>query len=172
MEFGIWCLGVKGIMARVYLGLGSNIGDRKAYLRQAIEQLEKDNQILITKVSPLYETVAVGNLNQRNFYNLVVEAKTNLSPYHLLSHCQGVEEKLARKREIKWGPRTIDIDILLYDDEEIKNETLKIPHPEMTRRAFVLRPLIDIFPEAKLPSGIPIKDFLKKVAGQKIRRLR
>ena len=100
-------------MPKVYLSLGSNIGDKFAYLKKAIENLKQHEKIEITKYSSLYETAPVGYLNQDNFINQVIELSTSLLPYELLSVCQMIENKLERKRTIRFGPRTIDIDILL-----------------------------------------------------------
>lgn len=131
-------------MPKVYLSLGSNIGDKFAYLKKAIENLKQHEKIEITKYSSLYETAPVGYLNQDNFINQVIELSTSLLPYELLSVCQMIENKLERKRTIRFGPRTIDIDILLYDDLILNDENLTIPHPRMYERAFVLVPLFEI----------------------------
>lgn len=138
-------------MHTVYLSLGSNIEDRYNYLMQALEALATTQDIALKKVSPIYETKAWGNENQADFLNLCCEIATTLSPIALLKVCQAIEHKLQRVRKEHWGPRTIDIDILLYDDKVEKNEILEIPHPYMHERAFVLKPLVDIISTLKHP---------------------
>lgn len=136
----------KGV-ALVYLGLGSNVGDREEYIEQAIFLLEKHSKIEGIKHSSNYETEAEGGQgNQPPFINAVLEIKTKLDPQQLLEACQEIEAALGREREIEWGPRTIDIDILLYDGEIISAENLQIPHPLMHERLFVLRPLREVAP--------------------------
>ncbi|MDO8885918.1 2-amino-4-hydroxy-6-hydroxymethyldihydropteridine diphosphokinase [Candidatus Oleimmundimicrobium sp.] len=156
-------------MAKVYIGLGSNIGDREAYLRAAIRLLKKHKDIEVKKVSSIYETEPENYTEQRKFYNLVLELKTSLPPDELLKICNFIESLLKRKREIKWGPRTIDLDILLYDELEINEENLKIPHSLMCERSFVLVPLLEIASDLKLSSGVPIKEFLDKLPPFKIK---
>jgi 2-amino-4-hydroxy-6-hydroxymethyldihydropteridine diphosphokinase len=134
----------------VYLSLGSNIGDRAANLRAAVEQMRAAG-IRITRVSPLYETEPVDVAAQRWFLNLVVEAETDLFPLQLLARTQKIERALGRVRTIPKGPRTIDIDILLYGNAVIRGETLEIPHPRMADRRFVLAPLADLAPDLRHP---------------------
>jgi 2-amino-4-hydroxy-6-hydroxymethyldihydropteridine diphosphokinase len=131
--------------ALVYLGLGSNVGDREEYIEQAVFLLEKNPNIETTKRSTNYETEAEGG-TQPPFINAAVEIKTNLLPHALLEVCQEIETTLGREREIEWGPRTIDIDILLYNNEIISNDKLQIPHPLMHERFFVLKPLREVAP--------------------------
>ncbi len=148
-------------MAKVYLGLGSNIGNRKAYLRAAIRLLKKHKDIEVIRYSLVYETDPVGLTGQRKFFNMATEIETNLPPRELLSVLSLIENLLKRERFIKWGPRTIDIDILLYGNKTMSGEELTIPHPRMAERAFVLVPLLEIAPNLTLPSGEPLKGFLK-----------
>ena len=147
-------------MVKAYLALGSNVGDRKARLRAALTFLEDNKDIKVEKASSLYESEPVGPVKQGNFYNMVVEIGTNLAPEALLKTCQLLEQRLKRKKTVRWGPRTIDLDILLYDSLEVNLEELIIPHPEMKNRAFVLVPLLEIAPEAKLPSGKTLRNYL------------
>ena len=151
-------------MPIAYLGLGSNIGDREAYLRAALKIIKTNISINITKVSGVYETEAVGYAPQRCFLNIVVEIETALSAVELLKISQFVEEFLRRRKEVKWGPRIIDVDILLYGQEEVKLPELVIPHPEMTKRSFVLVPLLEIAPHITLPNGKPVNDYLGSVS--------
>ncbi|WP_028400946.1 2-amino-4-hydroxy-6-hydroxymethyldihydropteridine diphosphokinase [Ectobacillus panaciterrae] len=127
-----------------YLGLGSNMGDRSAYLHQAVSLLNEQTAIKVEKVSSIYETDPVGYTDQDRFLNIAVKISTNLQPEELLQIMQSIEYELGRKREVRWGPRTIDLDILLYNHENIVTESLIIPHPRMYERAFVLAPLSEI----------------------------
>ncbi|QTN01290.1 2-amino-4-hydroxy-6-hydroxymethyldihydropteridine diphosphokinase [Sediminibacillus dalangtanensis] len=139
-------------MNTAYVGLGSNIPPRENYLTEAIQALGDHKQILVTKKSFIYETLPVGYTNQDNFLNMVVEIHTNLSACELLAYCQFIEADKGRKREVRWGPRTLDLDILLYNQENIRTEQLAVPHPRMHERAFVLIPLQDVNPDAVIPT--------------------
>lgn len=127
-----------------YISLGSNIGDREYFLRESIRRLDKDPNVAVIKTSSIYETDPVGFVEQNLFLNMVVKVATNLSPFELFKLTQSVEQHLGRTREIRWGPRTIDLDILLYNNENIETEQLTIPHPRMFERSFVLIPLFEI----------------------------
>ncbi|MDC3417905.1 2-amino-4-hydroxy-6-hydroxymethyldihydropteridine diphosphokinase [Aquibacillus salsiterrae] len=156
-------------MENVYIALGSNILPRYTYLQKATLLLSKNNQITIEKQSSIYETEPVGYMEQSNFLNMVVEISTSLKPTELLDYCQKIEIELGRKREIKWGPRTIDLDILLYNQETIQTEQLTVPHPRMHERAFVLVPLCDLNPEFKIPLvNKAVIDVLDEVPQQQI----
>lgn len=151
-------------MSEAYLSLGSNIGDREAYLRAAVRIIKANSSIEISKISGVYETEAVGHTPQRRFLNIVVEVKTSLAPVGLLGICQFIEEFLKRTRKVKWGPRTIDVDILLYGQEDIKQPGLIIPHPEMAKRAFVLVPLLEIAPQITFPGGKEVSKCLDSIS--------
>ncbi|MTW86541.1 2-amino-4-hydroxy-6-hydroxymethyldihydropteridine diphosphokinase [Virgibacillus dakarensis] len=138
-------------MRHIYIALGSNIEPRKQYLLEAISLLDAHEAIMITQKSAIYQTAPVGYTEQADFLNMVVELNTSLSPMELLDVCQSIERKLGRKREIRFGPRTIDLDILLYHDENKKTDRLIIPHPRMHERAFVLIPLAEIAPDLFIP---------------------
>ncbi|MCR5543219.1 MAG: 2-amino-4-hydroxy-6-hydroxymethyldihydropteridine diphosphokinase [Eubacterium sp.] len=131
---------------KVYLGLGSNLGDKKKYLDMAVEELGRDQSISIRKVSKYIVTEPYGPVEQPDFLNGVAEIETTLEPDELLDLIHDIEEEAGRERIIHWGPRTLDIDILLFDDQIINTETLTIPHPEMHKREFVLKPLTEIAP--------------------------
>lgn len=131
-------------MVKAYLGLGSNIGDRAHQLQQAIRIIDQYQYIDVTSISPIYETEPVGYTDQPQFLNLCIEIETTLNPQELLKRCLETEEALHRVRKIRWGPRTLDVDILLYGNEIIEEDNLIIPHPRMAERAFVLIPLNDI----------------------------
>jgi 2-amino-4-hydroxy-6-hydroxymethyldihydropteridine diphosphokinase len=134
----------------VYLSLGSNMGDREASLRAAIERLSAPD-LRVLRASPVYETEPVGYTAQCWFLNLVVEAETTLLPMQLLSRIGRIERALGRVRTMPKGPRTIDIDILLYGDAVVRRATLEIPHPRMAGRRFVLAPLADLAPDLRHP---------------------
>ncbi len=132
-----------------YIGLGSNVGDKKANCRKALELLASAGRVL--KVSSFYTTEPVGHLKQDDFVNAVAEIETELPPEELLAACRKIENELGRRREIRWGPRTIDLDILLYGDRVVNDLALTIPHPLLAARRFVLIPLSEIAPKAVHP---------------------
>ncbi|RNA66013.1 2-amino-4-hydroxy-6-hydroxymethyldihydropteridine diphosphokinase [Alteribacter keqinensis] len=138
---------------KAYIALGSNIGERHVYLEGAVDTLEDNPDITIEKKSSIYETDPVGYTDQPPFLNMVVKVATSLSPLALLDKLQKIESTLGRTRDIHWGPRTIDLDILLYNDENIKLERLSVPHPRMYERGFVLVPLCEIEPDLRFPDG-------------------
>jgi 2-amino-4-hydroxy-6-hydroxymethyldihydropteridine diphosphokinase len=157
--------------SRVFLGLGANIGDRRRALDAALQALAGDGRVRVTRRSSLYETAPVGMVDQPWFLNVVVEIATPLSPEALLDLAQQVERDLGRTREIRWGPRTVDIDILLFGDRVMATPRLTIPHPEMSRRRFVVEPLVEIAPELRLPDGRRVRDLLEDLTGQEVRRV-
>ena len=137
-------------MNLVYLSLGSNMGDREGNLRAAIEALPAAG-VKLLRVSPVYETEPVDYTAQAWFLNLVVEAETDLFPMQLLARTARIERALQRVRTVDKGPRTIDIDILLYGSALVRTRTLQIPHPRMAERRFVLQPLADLAPDLRHP---------------------
>jgi 2-amino-4-hydroxy-6-hydroxymethyldihydropteridine diphosphokinase len=130
-----------------YLGLGSNIGDRLSYLQLAVDALAQVPRVRVTAVSQVYETAPVGGPPQDAFLNAVVAITTTLTEEELLHRCQQIEQLAARERGERWGPRTLDVDILLVDDTTFDSPDLTIPHPRMWERGFVLAPLRDVAPE-------------------------
>ena len=130
---------------KVYLSLGSNIGNRQEYIESAIELVGKTEGIKILKKSGLYETSPVGYVEQDLFLNAVIKIETEFSARDILKIINKIEIELDRKREIRWGPRTIDIDILIFSDKKINEPDLIVPHKEMLNRLFVLVPLIEIY---------------------------
>ena len=137
-------------MKRIYLSLGSNIGDREANLHKAVEQLaSQDMRVLHT--SRIYETEPVDYVDQAWFLNQVVEAETTLFPMQLLTRVGRVERDLGRKRTVRKGPRTIDIDILFYGAAVVETKRLEIPHPRIAERRFVLVPLAELAPDLRHP---------------------
>ncbi len=132
-----------------YIGLGSNMGDRTAMCRRALELLARSCRL--TRASSFYCTEPVGNEGQEDFVNAVAEIETDLTPDELLNLCRRIEEELGRKRTVRWGPRTIDLDILLYGDRVIDKADLVVPHPLLAMRRFVLAPLCEIAPQVAHP---------------------
>ncbi|ENK0838777.1 2-amino-4-hydroxy-6-hydroxymethyldihydropteridine diphosphokinase [Clostridium botulinum] len=130
-------------MHTAYVAFGSNIGEKENYIKRALEKIE-ERDIKIIKVSPIYETEPYGVLDQDNFLNGVVRIETNLTPEDLIKELLLIEKQLDRVRERRWGPRTIDLDIIFYDDLIINKNNLIIPHKDMENREFVLKPLCDI----------------------------
>ena len=128
----------------VYLSLGTNVGNKWENLQEAVYLISKFESSRIINVSSVYETSPWGYLEQDNFYNLCIHAKTLLSPHEYLDKCQEVEDKLKRTTGFRWGPRTIDVDILLFGDYVNQDKDLTIPHPHMLERGFVLIPLLDL----------------------------
>jgi len=140
-------------MNKSYMALGTNIEPRGDYLNQALGLLADHEDITIEKQSSIYETAPVGYVDQAHFLNMVISIKTTLTPIQLLDVCQGIEQQLGRERTILNGPRTIDLDILAYNQENIQTDRLTVPHPRMADRAFVLIPLGEIAPHLSIPVG-------------------
>jgi 2-amino-4-hydroxy-6-hydroxymethyldihydropteridine diphosphokinase len=132
------------ILKTAYLGIGGNMGDKIESLRKTVDILSNIDGIIVSKVSSVYETDPVGYTDQDVFANICVEIKTTLTPLELLEKCNYAENELGRVRLIRWGPRTVDVDVLLYEGYESLDEKLTIPHPRMWERAFVLVPLEEI----------------------------
>jgi 2-amino-4-hydroxy-6-hydroxymethyldihydropteridine diphosphokinase len=147
-------------MAVVYLGLGSNLGDRTQYLVCACAMLHQQAALTVQAVSSLYHTAPVGFTDQAWFLNAVARVHTTLSPQVLLSVTQATERHLGRTPGRRWGPRVIDIDILLYDALTLHTPALTIPHAALHKRAFVLVPLHELAPDLQLPSGVWVHDLV------------
>lgn len=139
-------------MPIAYLSLGANLGDRAGYLRAALQRLAEGG-VRLRRVSGLYETEPVGGPPQPAYLNLVAEVETDLSPQALLVRCQEIESELGRVRTERWGPRTVDLDLLLYEGVTLQEPGLTLPHPRLMERQFVLVPLAEIAPELQLPEG-------------------
>ena len=155
---------------RAAIGLGSNVGDRGGHLENAIEQLDQLGKI--AAVSSRYETAPIGGPEQGPYLNMVVVLITDMRAPALLEALLAIERTLGREHRVRWGPRTIDLDLLLYGDTSIDEAGLNVPHPEMTRRRFVLEPLVEAWPEASLPDGTLLGGYLPDVADQKVHKLR
>lgn len=133
-----------------YIGIGSNLGDRAAHVHSAVRLLAEAGRVI--RLSSLYLTEPVGYKQQGDFINAVAALETELSPEDLLSVCRSIENRLGRERVLHWGPRTMDLDILLYGDRIINTADLVVPHPRMAERKFVLVPLAEIAPDAVHPA--------------------
>jgi 2-amino-4-hydroxy-6-hydroxymethyldihydropteridine diphosphokinase len=131
---------------RAYLGIGSNLGERLAYLQLAVDQLAAASGVTVLDVSPVYETAPVGGPEQPDYLNAVVAVRTTLTAHELLRVAQDIETEADRVRTVRWGPRTLDVDVLLVGDEHVDDPDLVVPHPRMTERAFVVVPLADLEP--------------------------
>ena len=138
-------------MARAYIGLGSNLGDREGRLRAALQAL-RDAGVVVLCASRFVETLPVGKTDQPNFLNAAAALSTDLSARDLLDLLLRIESSLGRVRAERWGPRTLDLDLLLYDDEVIREPGLEVPHPRMHERRFVIEPLAEIAPDARHPA--------------------
>lgn len=151
-------------MSKVLVGVGSNLGDREFLIRKAVEAMRDLPRTLVVRVSSLYDTDPVGEVDQPAFLNAVVWLETTLEPRELLWQLLLIEKRMGRVRSQRWGPRPIDLDLLFYDDETIAEPDLTVPHPEAHRRAFVLLPLQELDPEFVHPStGESIKKLIKRL---------
>ncbi len=154
----------------IFLGLGANLGDRRATMRAAVDGIR---QLAVdVRVSALYESAAWGVTDQPTFLNAVARGRTELDPLDLLDGIQAIEHRLGRVRDRRWGPRAIDIDILLYGDQRIDHPRLTVPHAYLTQRSFVLRPLADLAPGLTLPDGSLVGELLTTVAQDDLRRVK
>jgi 2-amino-4-hydroxy-6-hydroxymethyldihydropteridine diphosphokinase len=144
-----------------YIGLGSNLGDREAFLRRALELLRAEPEIEVTAVSSVRETDPVGLVDQPRFLNAVARVETDLAPRELLDRMLAAERELGRRRDgPRFGPRTIDLDLLIYGDEEIDEPGLIVPHPRLAERRFVLEPLHELEPGLVVPGRGRVSDLL------------
>ena len=148
-------------MTRAYIGLGANLGEPAAMLRTAVEQLRREPDITVVAVSSVRETEPVGLVDQPRFLNAAVAVDTELSPRELLDRLLGIERRLGRTREgPRFGPRTIDLDLLLYGDERLAEPGLEVPHPRLHERLFALEPLSDLAPDLVIPGKGPLSEIL------------
>ena len=154
-----------------YIGLGSNLKGPKAQIKRALAALNDNNGTELMTASSLYESKPLLDIPGPNYINAVCKIETKLSAIDLLDLCQEIEESQQRVREVKWGSRTIDLDILLYGEQVISNKRLTIPHPEAINRAFVLVPLFEINPTVKIPLLGPIKTLLNRINMSDVKKL-
>jgi 2-amino-4-hydroxy-6-hydroxymethyldihydropteridine diphosphokinase len=155
-------------VVRAAIGLGSNVGDRARHINEAVGSLSELGKLIA--VSSLYETAPIGGPEQGPYLNAVAVIETDLPAGELLQRCLTVERTHGRERIDKWGPRTLDLDILLYGSETISEPSLTVPHPRMIERRFVLEPLLEAWPQATLPGGLPLQPYLEAVSHQDVRR--
>ncbi len=154
---------------RAAIGLGSNLGDRARHIAEAVGSLSELGELVAT--SALYQTAPIGGPEQGPFLNAVAVIDTNLSARQLLDACLDIELAHGRERRERWGPRTLDLDVVLYGGEEIEEPGLRVPHPELANRRFVLEPLVEAWPEATLPDGTAAVALLPAVADQVVDRM-
>lgn len=148
---------------RCFVGLGSNVGAREETIRRALELLDEGEDVRIVAVSSLRETDPVGVVDQPRFLNGAAEVESDLSPRGLLERLLAVERELGRERadEERWGPRTIDLDLLVCGDEVLDEPGLRLPHPRLAERRFALEPLVELDPDLTLPDGRRVADLLR-----------
>ena len=159
-------------MTRVFIGLGSNQGDSEAHLDQALEGLSRLPRSALIRCSPRYWTAPVGDTAQPEFLNAVAELDTALEPLDLLRRMQQIEDDLGRARDSgrRWGPRTIDLDLLLFGHAVIRHTDLVVPHPRLASRAFVLKPLADLAPRLEIPGKARVAELLAELDTDGVRR--
>ena len=151
-------------MTKVYAGLGSNLGNKRENIIRAIYRIDAYEEICVKEKSGFYDTSPVGGPQQPDYVNCVIGLETEIEPQTLLKEFKKIEIELGRKPGVRWGPRVVDLDILLYGDRIVNDRNLKIPHERMHERAFVLEPLCEISPKIKHPvSGISISELLEKI---------
>ncbi len=156
---------------KAFLGLGSNMGNKEGNIKKALEMLKDESGIDIERVAPFYRAAPVGYTEQDWFLNTVAQIQTTLKPANLLAQILGIEDFLGRKRQIRWGPRVVDLDILIYGTHVIREQGLEVPHPRMLERAFVMVPLADLAPDLLLPGGKTAEEIAEELKGlQEIKR--
>jgi len=158
-------------MTLAYIGLGSNLDGPEARITSAIKALEQIPGTIVLCCSSLYRSKPLGPRDQPEYINAVVQVDTRLEAQPLLEHLQTVENRQGRVRTQRWGPRTLDLDLLLFDDLVVKTDALTLPHPEMHKRAFVLFPLHEIAPEIAIPGHGPVRDLLSGLDPSAVRKL-
>jgi 2-amino-4-hydroxy-6-hydroxymethyldihydropteridine diphosphokinase len=151
---------------KAYIGLGSNLADPLAQVKRAMRELNELPGSRVSRQSRLYRSAPMGPPDQPDYINAVVELETTLTADELLSQLQMLEERHQRIRKQHWGPRTLDLDLLLYGDCTIDNDTLKVPHPGLTQRNFVLLPLFEIAPQLILPDNQPLSEWVQRCSDE------
>ena len=155
----------------VYIGLGSNLKGPKEQIEKALRALTEAKETTLLSVSSFYQSKPLLDMPGPNYLNVVCKIETDLSALDLLNSCQEIEDNQRRVRRVKWGSRTIDLDMLLYGDQILATKRLTIPHQEMINRAFVLLPLFEIEPGLKLPLLGPLKDLLERIEPSDVEKL-
>jgi 2-amino-4-hydroxy-6-hydroxymethyldihydropteridine diphosphokinase len=158
-------------VTKSYLGLGSNQGDRLGFLQAAVRGLEGEDGVTVVATSSIYRSEPVGLTDQPEFLNAAVIVETDLEPLELLKLVHEIERSNGRRRGRRWGPRTLDMDILLIDSLEVKEPGLTVPHPGLTERRFALEPVLEVAPDATLPDGTPLREALEEVVNGRVERL-
>ena len=159
-------------MTRAYVGLGANLGDPQQQLERALELLIGETRVAIASVSPVYRSAPLGPTGQPDYLNAAAAVDTDLAALELLARLQAIEEALGRRRGERWGPRLIDLDLLLFGDEIIDEPRLQVPHPELSQRNFVLQPLIDLCGNRfRLPGGAELGTLLTRCPGGELARI-
>jgi 2-amino-4-hydroxy-6-hydroxymethyldihydropteridine diphosphokinase len=153
---------------RAAVGLGSNLGDRRSHIDAALSAIARLGRLVA--VSSIYETAPVGGPEQGPYLNAVAVIDTDLAPIALLTCLRHVEQQQGRERRERWGPRTLDLDVLLYGHETVAMQGLTVPHPRMGERRFVLEPLVEAWPDAELPDGTAVGSLLDAVSDQDVVR--
>lgn len=156
-------------MVRVAVGFGSNLGDRRAHLTAGLAALAEHARLV--ERSSLYQTAPVGPVEQGRFLNAVAVFETGERPDEVMTRLMSIEQQQGRVRETRWGPRTLDLDLLLYGTSTVEEPGLTIPHPGLTTRRFVLEPLLEAWPDAVLPDGTALESFLPSVRDQEVERI-
>ncbi|WP_346837302.1 2-amino-4-hydroxy-6-hydroxymethyldihydropteridine diphosphokinase [Microbulbifer sp. SAOS-129_SWC] len=158
-------------MARAYIGLGSNLAEPQRQLRSALDAIAALEETRLLRCSSFYRSAPVGPAGQPDYINAVAELETALAPLHLLDRLQAVEAAHGRERHVRWGARTLDLDILLLDAQRIDTPRLQVPHPRMTERNFVLVPLAELEPDLQLPSGESIQALLRQCPENRLEKI-
>ena len=151
---------------RAVISLGTNLGDLAANLAKALEHIGMLGRVVTA--SGVYETAPQGMVDQEPFYNAVVLVETDLDPVELVGRLLDTERQMGRVRGPRWGPRLIDLDLILYGDRSIRTPSVEVPHPRYRQRRFVLEPLVEVWPDARDPDGTPVADMLEAVSGQAV----
>jgi 2-amino-4-hydroxy-6-hydroxymethyldihydropteridine diphosphokinase len=154
-----------------FVGLGANLGEPRRQVEAALGELDAIPRTRVVKRSSLYRSCPLGYANQPDFINAVAELDTALEARGLLAELQAIETRHGRSRSFANAPRTLDMDLLLFGDEVFSGEELTVPHPRMHERAFVLKPLLEIAPQVRIPGRGPAKDFIAACAGQGVERM-
>ncbi len=155
-----------------YIGIGGNLGDSVALFQQAISSLEKVESIKVIKVSSYYRSSPMGPQDQDNYLNAVIKVSTCLPPLLLLEECQAIEQVCERVRKAeRWGPRTLDLDLLLYDNKGFDHPRLKVPHYGLLERNFVIYPLLELAPNIRLPDGRKVSELTQHLSDQGLWKL-
>ncbi len=160
------------MLTTAYIGLGSNLGDKEVNLKNALELLEANPDVQVKKAASFYRTAPLYVTKQDWFLNTVAEIETTLSPHKLLSVLKDIEKKLEREPTVRWGPRTIDLDLLLFGNDNICTSDLVVPHPRIAERAFVMVPLAEIAPDLMIPGKCKASELARLLRrGQYVEKL-